>query len=80
MGFTTLYISLPLRSELVVVDRGGLSESKLPPSLEGGGFSLWDGLGGVRGLSEGDFARGDSLSNDPVSLSLSQQLELCRVI
>ena len=30
---------------------------------------------GVRGLSEGVFARVDSLSGDPVSLSLSQQLD-----
>ena len=36
--------------------------------------SLWDRLGGVRGLSGGVFARGDSLG-DPVSLSLSQHLD-----
>ena len=29
MEFTTLYISLPLQSELVVVDRRGLSESNV---------------------------------------------------
>ena len=59
----------PLQSELVVVDRGGLSESNVVPKSHRGMLFSLGPSGGVRGLSGGVFARGD-----PVSLSLSQHL------
>ena len=68
----------PLQSELVVVDRGGLSQSNVvPKSHRGTLFSLGPSGGGGEpvGYPEGGFfARGDSLE-DPVSLSLSQHLD-----
>ena len=66
-------LSLSLQSELVVVDRGGMSESNKVPSLAV--FTFISETGGVRGLSREVCARVDSLSRDAVSLRLSQQLD-----
>ena len=60
----TLYMPLPLQSELVIVDCGGLSESNVVPKSHRESLFSLEPSGEV-------CASDDSLSGEPVSLSLS---------
>ena len=69
-----MHISLPLQSELVVVDQRGLSQSNVVPKSQRGSLFPLAPSGGSPWVIRGDFARGNLLG-DPVSLGLSQHLD-----